>query len=505
MILAIFNRIRARSVPQVEWKLLGRYERSGDIRVALDSITLLQPSVDDLRVVQSSYLSHYEDVSNPLKGVLKTQLAIQKIEVESAESALRFAISMYNISPTSYGLANVSSARTRYNLAVDQYNWLVTQYNATSSTLTRPVYFPYTFREGTVRNGWRTAGSVEVGGLKTNFSVREVDEDFVRLGSREDDREVRYRRQDLLDIPTGVERLIVQLRKVTETIGEKIAEAAGRLKVDTRVELADSERVLLSAALHPFGGATTGRDDIGAPQWGRSALARLRMPALSEVLAPQVDLGKPRRRVRGGGPREIFEDASPLVAMIFGKGRSASVGSGALISGDGLIVTASHVLGGDAFEVTFPGSGNSRRYVAELVFVNDRQDVALIRAVGLRSDRWLELALEDRVASGEPIVAIGNPTLGEEGVVTNAVSRGIVAKPYDSGAPDNLNSLVADVTVASGSSGGPLIAQSTGRVVGIVTAVVSPKISEEFASSGYWVLAAPSTELPRWLGLRYRP
>jgi serine protease Do len=176
------------------------------------------------------------------------------------------------------------------------------------------------------------------------------------------------------------------------------------------------------------------------------------------------------------------------------------VGSAALISGDGLLLTAAHVLQSEV-EVVFPKDATATRYRADIVFVNEARDVALLRAVGHRSSTWFEVALSDDIKAGEPVVAIGNPSIGAAGTAVNAISRGIVAKPYE--ASGGLDGIVADIAVASGSSGGPLVSARTGKLVGVVTAVVSPKISQDFATSGYWAIAAPSTELNGWLGLDY--
>jgi S1-C subfamily serine protease len=146
-----------------------------------------------------------------------------------------------------------------------------------------------------------------------------------------------------------------------------------------------------------------------------------------------------------------------------------------------------------------------RKHIAKLVFVNDTHDVALLRLTDYRSDRWFEIALSENAAAGEPVVALGNPSIGGGRTAPGAISNGIVAKPYDPSRSDGLVDLVADIAVASGSSGGPLVSRRTGKIVGVVTAVVSPSISEDFATSGFWAVAAPSGELGRWLGLTYGP
>jgi hypothetical protein len=499
---SIFDGIRRRSASHLEWKLLGRYERGGQLRISLDEIVLLLPSRGDLSPVRSTYLSHFEDVPNARKSQLRIQLDLERISLDSAESSLRAAITTHNIYPTPYSLTNVNLARTRYYTALNNYNFLVDLYNATPSTVSRPVFLPYVFSEGTVRHGWRLKGTVAIGQAKEVFSIQQVDEDFIRLGSREDDKEVRFRRQDLLDMRIGAERLIEQLVAARETIVEKVAGLWGNLDLEARGELSRSEKALLAAALSPFGPERVGTHQ---PAWARRSLERIRVPSVREPEVPKIVLQRPRGITRGGIPQDIHRVSSPLVATIFSKGNSSSIGSGALISGEGLVVTAAHVLGGGSIEVAFPDATDARRRSAEIVFVNDKHDVALIRVTGFRSQQWLELAIEEPIETGEDIVTIGSPSLGQDRIVPGALSTGIVSKAYDGRTSGGLASLVASVTVASGSSGGPLISQGTGKIVGIVTAVVSPTVSEEFASSGFWVLAAPSTELSRWLGLTYQP
>ena len=144
-----------------------------DVEVTFDSIASFSPSITDLRVVTSSYLSHYETVPNPAKASLKTQLEIQRISVDSARSSYNFAVSMFNISPTEYTLASMNGARTRFNLEVNYFNSIVDLYNATPATTSRPVYLPYSFREGNIRHGWRLAGTISIGDRSEKFVSEE--------------------------------------------------------------------------------------------------------------------------------------------------------------------------------------------------------------------------------------------------------------------------------------------------------------------------------------------
>ena len=65
--------------PHIEFMITSTRETradKADVEVTFDSIASFSPSITDLRVVTSSYLSHYETVRNPAKASLKTQLEI---------------------------------------------------------------------------------------------------------------------------------------------------------------------------------------------------------------------------------------------------------------------------------------------------------------------------------------------------------------------------------------------------------------------------------------------
>src|SRR5262249_25946862 len=160
------------------------------------------------------------------------------------------------------------------------------------------------------------------------------------------------------------------------------------------------------------------------------------LPRIEEIQAPRLRLTHPVKHAAGGTPADLASVYASSVALI--TTREGVLGSGALISRDGLILTAAHVLQSDAIDVVFPGSGRDKHFRGEIVFVNDVHDVALIKAVGYSSERWFEVALDDTPSRGEPVMAIGNPAVGRAGVAVNAVSTGIVAKPYEGDDPQGL-------------------------------------------------------------------
>ena len=139
------------------------------------------------------------------------------------------------------------------------------------------------------------------------------------------------------------------------------------------------------------------------------------------------------------------------------------VGSGFILSPDGLIMTNAHVVeGADELIVTLP---DKREFKAKVVGADKRTDVAVVKieASGLSAVRIGDV---NRLKVGEWVMAIGSP-FGLE----NTVTAGIVsAKKRETG--DFLPFIQTDVAINPGNSGGPLI-NMRGEVVGINSQIYS--------------------------------
>jgi len=139
------------------------------------------------------------------------------------------------------------------------------------------------------------------------------------------------------------------------------------------------------------------------------------------------------------------------------------VGSGFILSADGLVMTNAHVVdGADEVLVTLT---DKREFKAKIIGADKRTDVALIKieATGLPA---VKIGDVNRLKVGEWVMAIGSP-FGLE----NTVTAGIVsAKQRDTG--DYLPLIQTDVAINPGNSGGPLI-NMRGEVVGINSQIYS--------------------------------
>ncbi len=158
---------------------------------------------------------------------------------------------------------------------------------------------------------------------------------------------------------------------------------------------------------------------------------------------------------------ELVAELKPSIVVISFAGRDGKqegLGTGFVVSEDGLIATNLHVIGeGRPISVQF-ADGTKRDVIA--VHASDRQlDLAVLR-IDQKGLKPLVLGDSDAAKDGQPVVAIGNPLGLKHSVVEGIVSgrREIENKPM----------LQLAMPIEPGNSGGPLVDRA-GRVLGVIT------------------------------------
>ena len=137
----------------------------------------------------------------------------------------------------------------------------------------------------------------------------------------------------------------------------------------------------------------------------------------------------------------------------------SATGSGVVISPDGVIVTAAHVVSAAERVDVYVGSDTKRDGV--VVRRAADADLALVRIIG-DSHPCLSMAEADP-SVGSDIVAVGNPG-GDQ--LTQTVTRGIVSGIR---MVEDVPIVQTDAAINSGNSGGPLLDKKSSDVVGIVS------------------------------------
>jgi S1-C subfamily serine protease len=194
---------------------------------------------------------------------------------------------------------------------------------------------------------------------------------------------------------------------------------------------------------------------------------------------------------RAGTVEQVAAVASPSVVTITVSGASgfspfqvpaSGVGSGVIVSDDGLILTNAHVVeGAGSLSVAF---ADGTEAAATVLATDPEHDLAVVRAQAT----GLTAAVLDEsgdVVVGQMVVAIGSPL----GTFTDTVTLGIVSgldRSIDvaemaTRSVSHLSGLIqTDAAINAGNSGGPLL-DMAGHVVGIITANASDAQGVGFA------------------------
>ena len=241
---------------------------------------------------------------------------------------------------------------------------------------------------------------------------------------------------------------------------------------------------------------------------GRHVVAVLALPVLALVAAPpsavaQRKVPPPSREAAQLSFAPVVKKAAPAVVNVYVRGRQvqsqaqrpqlpiddpvfrrffgelfgmpedrvqSSLGSGVIVSPDGLVVTNTHVvkIGGQA-EIRIV-LADKREFEAKVVTQDEKTDIAVLRISGGDGKLpFLEFEDSDTLEVGDLVLAIGNP-FG----VGQTVTQGIVSALARSeiGRSDAAVFIQTDAAINPGNSGGALV-DVEGRLVGINTAIYS--------------------------------
>jgi len=209
---------------------------------------------------------------------------------------------------------------------------------------------------------------------------------------------------------------------------------------------------------------------LAAPATAQTRLPQEGFADLAERLSPAVVNIATRQRVSGVDDLPRFPRGSPLERFNpgdDGEAQITSLGSGFIISADGVIITNNHVIeAADAIDVILQ---NGQRFEATVVGRDPATDIAVLSVTARQPFPHVNLGDSDSARVGDIVLAIGNPFgLGGSlsvGVVS-ARNRNIDAGRYD-------DFIQTDAAINRGNSGGPLF-NTAGDVIGVNTAIVSP-------------------------------
>ena len=160
-----------------------------------------------------------------------------------------------------------------------------------------------------------------------------------------------------------------------------------------------------------------------------------------------------------------------------GEEKQNGVGSGVVISEEGVILTNLHVVqGSKKLMVTFADGFEAE---ATVVAVQPENDLAVIKAVKIPDDlQPATLGSTAKLMPGDEVVAVGFP-FGIGPSVSAGVISGMNREFRNEGASVLRGLIQFDAAANPGNSGGPLV-NMAGEVIGVVTAILNPTSARTF-------------------------
>lgn len=176
---------------------------------------------------------------------------------------------------------------------------------------------------------------------------------------------------------------------------------------------------------------------------------------------------------------------------------NTNMGSGFIITEDGLVITNQHVIGNNPGEIViFTTEGET--FEAKLIGSDELTDIALLQIQSEKTFNYIEFSNSEDILVGEWAIALGNPFgLFDDGMptvtvgVVSAINRDFQANPNNPRV--YIDMIQTDAAINRGNSGGPLL-NSEGKLMGVNTFIYTGGTSAGFVGLGF---AIPSNRVDR--------
>ncbi len=186
-------------------------------------------------------------------------------------------------------------------------------------------------------------------------------------------------------------------------------------------------------------------------------------PAVVNIYASQIVQERPSPFAGDPFFEEFFRNFGPTTPRV-----QNSLGSGVIVSPDGIVVSNYHVVG-EATQIRVV-LNDRREYDATVMLADEQSDLAVLKLDGAANLPVIALRDSDTVEVGELVLAIGNP-FGVGQTVSSGIVSGLARSSPLVGNGHGYF-IQTDAAINPGNSGGALV-DTAGQLVGINTAILS--------------------------------
>ena len=242
---------------------------------------------------------------------------------------------------------------------------------------------------------------------------------------------------------------------------------------------------LLIAPLLTLAACSPGRSDAQIPPRGPNAgLVQPNRIVPGDVQTMKMSFSPVVKRsapavVNISSKRVVRTQADPFFSFFSGMSPQreqvqGSLGSGAIVRADGIVVTNNHVIEGGQ-EITVALS-DRREFTAKVLLADPRSDLAVLKIdTGGEALPVLPIAgvaaPAGEVQVGDLVLAIGDP-FGVGQTVTNGIVSALSRTGLGGDAGDFSSYIQTDAAINPGNSGGPLV-DMAGNLIGVNTFILS--------------------------------
>ncbi len=171
-------------------------------------------------------------------------------------------------------------------------------------------------------------------------------------------------------------------------------------------------------------------------------------------------------KVKANWSRSLVQSCVQKTTVLFGEAATHKwLGSGVLISRNGLVLTAAHVVDASDLRTLTMVTLNGNLYEMKVLLVNKRLDLALVEPKASAQDfPFAKVQVSNDLWTGEPVLIVGHP-LQHFFTVTDGI---ITSLPFSFAYFNRI--IETNALILPGNSGGPVFNEK-GEVIGIVSAM----------------------------------
>jgi len=195
----------------------------------------------------------------------------------------------------------------------------------------------------------------------------------------------------------------------------------------------------------------------------------------SQSFASSSETRRPTDDLPASWVEQVAARVSPSIVMLQSTERGHSeLGSGVILTPDGLIMTNNHVVAAvdiapDAPARTVVTLNDGRTAAFDVIAADPESDIAVVRAKELSGLIPISIGSSGYLRIGQPVAAVGSP-LGLQGTITagviSALNRPVCTDTHGDYCLVGFGAIQIDAALNPGNSGGALV-DTNGRLIGV--------------------------------------